>query len=144
MAGTVSDPIFYKDGQYLTFTATAALSLGNCVALDSDTADYCIKGVAAARLHAIGVAVSTNRVSRTMTDGIVAAGQKVTVCTRGIVNVRTDNSAILIGSLLELGADGKVTLHTDASADYRSAFAMALEENSSTDATVIKVKLLRG
>jgi len=142
MAGTVSKPIFVKDGQYLTYTAETAVTLGQVVCQGTLTME-CVPGTTAKTAYPVGVAVSCNRVSRTMTDGIVAAGGKVTVCTRCVVNVVTDNSAILVGSLVDAVDTGYVRLHTAGAGLYTQVLGRALEANGSVNATTIKVQLSR-
>jgi len=58
----------------------------------------------------------------------------------GVVRVITDNSAILVGSRLKCGAEGKVSLVAAAGAtpgDTAIQFGRALEANSSVDETII-------
>jgi len=138
MAGTVSKPIFVKDGQYLSLTAEAAITLGQFVKMGSaaGTCDVC-----GADELAIGVAVGGNRFSRTATDNTIAIGQKVTVCTRGIVNVYTDASAITVGGYVSTAAAG--VAKAGAVTTLVTATAIALEANGSA-ASTIQVKLLRG
>ena len=136
MAGTVSKPIFVKDGQYLSLTADNAITLGQFVKLTTTGCD-----VAGAGDDAIGVAVGGNRFSRTATDNTIAAGQKVTVCTRGIVNVYTDTSAITPGTYVKPGAAGIAI--AGANTSFQTAQGIALEANGSAAATIM-VKLLRG
>lgn len=144
MAGTVSDPIFVKDGQYLSFTAESAITLGQVVELTS-TGTVQPATVADGTNNVIGVAVAARRASRTQTDDSIAAGEKVTVCTRGVVNVYTDASAIVVGKLVEAAATGIVALAGTAgtSGNINDSIGMALEANSSA-ATTIKVLLMRG
>ena len=144
MAGTVSTPIFVKDGQYLTFTAESAITLGQVVELTS-TGTVQPGTVADNVNNIIGVAVASRRYSRTQTDNSIAAGELVNVCTRGVVNVYTDASAILVGSYVEAAATGIVALSGTAATlnNMGSVIGMALEANSSAAAT-IKIKLLRG
>ena len=144
MAGTVSTPIFVKDGQYLSFTAESAITLGQVVELTS-TGTVQPATVADGTNVVIGVAVEGNRFSRTATDNSIAAGQKVTVCTRGVVNVYTDTSAIVVGSLVEAAATGIVALAGTAgtTGNINDSIGMALEANGSA-ADTIKVKLMRG
>jgi hypothetical protein len=149
MAGTVSNPIFVKDGQYLSMTADNAITLGNAVRLTTTSTDTCDVGREASNHDTIiGVATGGDRFSRTSTDNVIAAGSKVTVCTRGIVNVYTGTSAIVRGSHLEAGASGVVELagtsgYNPATASTKDIFAIALEPNGSAAAT-IKAKLLIG
>lgn len=56
----------------------------------------------------------------------------------GVVRVITDNSAILVGSYLKCGAEGKVTLSDKTVlADVTKSFGRALEANGSVDETII-------
>jgi hypothetical protein len=149
MAGTVSKPIWLKDGMYLSFTADNAVTLGNVVKLTTtgtDTCDVCT--VASGHPTSIGVAVSGDRFSRTATDNVIAAGNKVTVATRGIVYVYTGTSAILVGSYVEAAAAGTVDLagtagYNPATTSTLDVLGIALDANGSA-ATTIRVKLLRG
>jgi len=145
VGGTVSKPIFLKDGRYLSLTCDAAVTLGNVVRLTTTGTDTCNVGRAASNEDAnIGVAVSGDRFSRTATDNEIAIGSKVTVCTRGVVYVYTDASTILIGSYLESGATGTVSLST-TSGTARSAsniIGVALDANSGA-ATTIRMLLMR-
>jgi len=143
MAGTVSKPIFVKDGQYMSFTVeTAAITLGQVVCLGT-TGDQVLIGTAANDHKAIGVAVGGDRYSRTATDNSVGVGQKVTVLTRGVAYVTSDTSAILVGSLVEAADDGKVQLHTPGTTNHQDVLGMALDANGSAS-TQIRVKLFRG
>jgi len=144
MAGTVSTPIFVKDGQYLTFEAESAVTLGQVVELTS-TGTVQPATVADGTNVVIGVAVAGRRFSRTQTDDSIAAGELVNVCTRGVVNVYTDTSAIVVGSLVEAAATGIVALAGTAgtSGDINDSIGMALEANGSA-ATTIQVLLMRG
>ena len=142
VGGTVGTPIWEKDGQYLSFEVeTGTVTLGNVVAITS--AGKVSPGTAALATAAIGVAVSANRFSRTATDNAVLVGDKVTVATRGVVNVTTDTSAITIGALVEAVNSAVVGLHTAGATSYPKVLGMALEPNGGV-ATVIKVKLIRG
>ena len=138
MAGTVSKPVFVKDGQYMSMIADATITLGQFVKFGTVAGhvDVCGDGELA-----LGVAVSGNRFSRTATDGSIAAGQRVTVCTRGIVNVFTDSSAIAVGGYVTTGAAG--VAKGGAVTNLLTCTALALEANGSAAAT-IQVKLLRG
>ena len=145
--GTATTAIFVKDGQYLSLTADNAITLGNVVKLTTtgtDTADVC--GAASANATPVGVAVGGDRFSRTSTDNVIAAANKVTVCTRGIVRVYTGTSAILRGSYLETGAAGIVDLAGttgSGTSDMTQIVGIALDANGSA-ATTIRMKLLRG
>jgi len=146
VGGTVSSPIFVKDGQYLTATCDNAVTLGNVVRLTVTGTDTVDVGRAASNHDCIlGVAVSGDRFSRTATDNVIAAGGKVTVCTRGVVNVYTGTSAIVRGSLLEAGAAGivELTATSGTSNSLIDVFGFALEPNGSA-ATTIKMMLMRG
>jgi len=145
MAGTDSTPVFVKDGQYLSFTADAAITVGDVVELTTTGTDTCTVGtVADDATTYLGVAVGGDRFSRTSTDDEIAAGQKVTVCTRGVVRVYTGTSAILIGSALEAGAAGIVELAgTNGTAGHTNSYiGYALDANGSA-ATTIRMKLIR-
>ena len=145
MAGTVSTPIFIKDGQYLSFTADNDITLGNVVELTTTGTDTCDVGtVADGSTTYLGVAVGGDRFSRTSDDDEIASGQKVTVCTRGVVRVYTGTSAILVGSALEAGASGVVELAgTNGTAGNTNDYlGYALDANSSA-ATTIRMKLMR-
>jgi hypothetical protein len=139
MAGTVSDPIFVKDGQYLSYTGSGDIALGKVVKLiAADKVE-----IAAAGDRGFGVALAGNRFSRTATDASVADGQKVTVVTRGVVNVYTDTSAITVGSLVKAGAAGTVAVTTGTGDEAPKVMGIALEANNSAAATIM-IKLLRG
>jgi len=143
VGGTVSKPIFVKDGQYISLTADAAITLGNVVEYTATGTDTCTKGtVTDGATSYAGVAVSGDRYSRTSTDNVVAAAAKVTVCTRGIVNVYTGTSTILRGSFVEAAASGAVDLLGTAGTSIpQDVLGIALEGNSGAAAT-IRVKLL--
>lgn len=136
MAGVVSKPVFYKEGQYISLVADNDLPLGTVVRL---TATGCDR--AGAGHTGFGVVTGGNRFSRTATDGQIGAGQLATVCTRGIVHVYTDTSAILVGSFVKPANHGIVALDADPSID--GSLGIAMEANSSA-ASTIKVKLIRG
>jgi len=146
MAGTVSNPIFVKDGQYHSCVADNAITLGNVVRLTTTGTDTVDVGRAASNHDTIlGVATSGDRFSRTATDNTIAAGSKVTVCSRGIVNVYTGTSNIVRGSLLEAGASGTVelTATSGTSMGLQDVIGIALEPNGGA-ATTIKMLLMRG
>lgn len=145
VGGTASTPVFVKDGMYLSLLADAAITIGNVVELTTTGTDTCTKGTAAdGSTGYIGVAVGGDRFSRTQTDDEIAAGSKVTVCTRGIVRVYTGTSAITRGSYVEAGAAGIVELTgTAGSSIPQDIIGIALDANSSA-ATTIRIKLLRG
>jgi hypothetical protein len=72
----------------------------------------------------------------------LAAGdaRAITYTWAGVVRVITDASAILVGSRLKCGVEGKVKLVTAAGADAAGTalqFGRALEANSSADETII-------
>ena len=139
VGGTVSKPVFVKDGMYLSMVADNAITLGNMVQITATGTDTC--DVGAANKTCAGVAVGGNRFSRTATDDSIAAGQKVTVCNRGVVHVYTGTSAIVRGSFLEMGAGGIVELVTTAGTDVPSdVIGVALEANGSA-ATTIRMQL---
>ena len=144
VGGTVSKPIFVKDGQYLSLVADAAITLGNVVEYTATGTDTCTVGtVADGATSYAGVAVSGDRYSRTATDNTIAAGSKVTVCTRGVVYVYTGTSTILRGSFVEAGAAGVVELlTTNGTAHYpEDILGIALDGNSGAAAT-IRIKLI--
>lgn len=149
VGGTVSDPIWVKDGMYLSCLADNAITLGNVVRITTTGTETVDVGRAASNHDTIlGVAVGGDRYSRTATDNQVAAAGYVTVATRGIVNVYTGTSAILRGSYVEAGAAGIVELagtsgYTIATDGFGDVLGIALEANGSA-ATTIRVKLLRG
>jgi len=143
VGGTTSKPVFVKDGQYLSLVADAPITLGNVVEYTATGTDTCAVGTAAdhATCYA-GVAVGGDRFSRTSTDNVIAAGNKVTVCTRGVVRVYTGTSAILRGSFVEAGAGGIVELLTTVGTAGHMAdvIGVALDANGSA-ATTIRIKL---
>ena len=143
IGGTVSKPIFVKDGQYVSLLADAAITLGNVVEYTATGTDTCTKGTATDGATAYaGVAVGGDRYSRTSTDDVIAAGSKVTVCTRGIVYVYTGTSTILRGSFVEAGAAGIVELLGTAGTSIpQDVLGIALDANSSAAAT-IRIKLI--
>jgi len=136
MAGTTSKPVFVKDGQYLSMIADNAITLGNVCQITSTGDNTC--DVGAANKTCAGVAVGGDRYSRTATDNSIAAGAKVTICTRGVVNVYTGTSTIVRGSFLEMGASGVVELAGTAgtASDPQDVIGVALEGNSSAAATI--------
>jgi len=137
--GTSTKSIFVKDGQYLSMVADNTITLGNVVQITATGTDTC--DVGAANKTCAGVAVGGDRFSRTQTDNTIAAGNKVTVCTRGVVRVYTGTSAIVRGSFLEMGAGGIVELSTTAGTDVPSdVIGVALEANGSA-ATTIRMQL---
>jgi len=136
VGGTVTKPVFVKDGQYLSWTADAAVTVGNCVQITSTGTDTCTVGAANKTFG--GVATGGDRFSRTSTDDQIAAGNKVTVCTRGVVYVLTGTSTIVRGSFLEMGASGVVELAGTAgtATDVGDVIGKALDGNSSAAATI--------
>jgi len=142
MAGTSSTPVFVKDGQYLSRTADAAITLGQVVEITATGTDTCAVGTVCDHATVyLGVAVGGDRFSRTSTDDSIAAGAKVTICTRGIVRVYTDTSAILVGSRLEAAANGTVSLYgTVTSETYIDSLGIALDANGGA-ATTIRMQL---
>lgn len=149
VGGTVSKPIWLKDGMYLSCLADSAITLGNVVRITTTGTDTVDVGRAASNHDTIlGVAVGGDRYSRTATDNEVAAGSYVTVATRGIVYVYTGTSAILRGSAVEAGASGIVELagtsgYNPATTSTLDVLGIALDANGSA-ATTIRVKLMRG
>ena len=146
VGGTVSTPVFVKDGMYMSFTADAPITIGNVVELTVTGTDTCTVGtVADDATTYLGVAVGGDRFSRTQTDNVIAAGSKVTVCSRGVVRCYTDASAILVGSHLVAGAAGTVSLvATNGTIGYvQNNIGVALDANGSA-ATTIRVQLRLG
>ncbi len=79
----------------------------------------------------LGVATETRNAADT---------RPLTYTWAGVVRVITDNSAILVGSRLMCGAEGKVTLVTAAgasAAEHFISFGRALEANGSAPETII-------
>ncbi len=144
MAGTISTPVFVKKGEYQSFTADAAITVGDVVELTTTGTDTCTVGtVADGATTYLGVAIGGDRFSRTSTDNEIAAGQKVTVITRGVVRVYTDTSAILIGSAVEAGAAGTVALTgTNGTSIPQDILGYAMDANGSA-ATTIRIKLIK-
>jgi len=144
MAGTAPTNVFEKDGQYLSFTvSTAAIGLGEVVAIDDAAANSVVTGTAALKAKAIGVACAGERFSRTSDDGNVAVGRKITVCTRGVVNVESTAAAIDEGDLVEGADDGKVVAHTPAAGNYADVLGIALSSVGASGG-VVQIKLFRG
>jgi hypothetical protein len=142
MAGTTSTPIFVNEAMYLSMVADNAITLGNCVKFTTTGTDTC--DVGSANTTFAGVAVSGDRFSRTATDNTIAAGNKVTVATRGVVRVYTGTSAIVRGSLLEMGASGIVELNTTAGTLVPGdVIGIALDANGSA-ATTIRMLIRSG
>jgi len=143
VGGTVSKPVFLKDGQYMSFTADAAVTIGSLVELTTTGTDTCTKSTAADGATTIlGVVVGGDRYSRTSTDNSIAAGEKATVCSRGVVWVYTDATAIVIGSHLEASATaGTVALTGTAGTSIpEDVIGVALDANGSA-ATTIRMQL---
>ena len=137
--GTSTKSIFVKDGQYLSMVADNIITLGNVVQITATGTDTC--DVGAANKTCAGVAVGGDRFSRTQTDNTIAAGNKVTVCTRGVVRVYTGTTAIVRGSFLEMGAGGIVELSPTAGTDVPSdVIGVVLDANGSA-ATTIRMQL---
>jgi len=147
--GTATSAVWAKDGQYLSLTTDADITIGNVVRITTTGTDTCAVGRAASNADTnLGVATGGDRFSRTATDDVIASGNKVTVCTRGIVRVYTDTSTIVRGSYLESAATGYVALagtsgSTPATESMFHVIGIALDANSSA-ATTIRMKLLRG
>lgn len=78
--------------------------------------------------------------NKSMDAGTSTDNRQLTYTWAGVVRVITDNSAILVGSKLHCGAEGKVTLTTAAgasAAETHISFGRALEANGSVDETII-------
>ncbi len=144
VGGTVSTPVFIKDGQYMSFTVDAAVDIGNLVELTTTGTDTCtVSTVADGATTYLGVAVGGDRFSRTSTDNEIATGNKVTVCSRGVVRVYADATTILIGSHVEASATaGSVALSgTAGTAGYAGdIIGVALDANGGA-ATTIRIQL---
>ena len=143
VGGTVSTPVFVKDGQYISMLADAAITVGNVVELTTTGTDTCTKGTVADNATTyMGVCVGGDRFSRTQTDNEIAAGSKVTVCTRGIVRVYTTADAIVRGDALEAAASGTVAKSgtTGTVQLTGTTIGVALDANGSA-ATTIRMQL---
>lgn len=142
MAGTEGDAVFVKVGDYLSMVADNAITLGQLVSLTTTGTDTCdVAG--AADTTVVGVATGGDRYSRTSTDNVVAAGNKVTICTRGVVRVTTDTSTIVRGSYLESAASGTVALAgTAGTPDVQDIVGQALDANGGA-AAEIRMRLMR-
>ena len=134
VGGTVSTPIFKQDGQYLTFVVETAtpVTLGQVVMLATTGTSSTPSTVSPATVGAtgiIGVAVSGNRVSRTATDDIVAAGDRVTVCTRGVCNCKVATETATVGLELNVGTETGCVGNIDSSSyvDLRTLVGRALQ-----------------
>jgi len=141
MAGISEVGIWEKDGMYISFAAGANITLGQVVRLDAAHDGQVLVGTAAGAVTAIGVAIAGYRTSRTATDNVVAAGNNVTVATRGVVNV-TAGGTIAAGDLVEAGNAGVVVKHTAGSAGYNKVLGIALSAGVASGS--VKVKLMRG
>jgi hypothetical protein len=139
--GTTVDNIFVYDGQYLSFTVgTAAVTLGQVVKLGA-VAGEVETATNLSATKAIGVAVSTRRTSYGQTANSAAVGDRVTVCTRGVVNV-TASGTVTNGTFVEACSSGKVRTHTAATSGYPKMLGMAL--STATTGNLVKVKLMSG
>lgn len=140
MTGTSETSFFEQDGQYLSMTANENITLGQVVVLIAATPGSVAVAGSGSDLS-LGVAIAGNRTSRTATDNVVASGNKVTVCTRGIVNV-TCTGTVTCGELVQTDAAGTVkTLSLSAAGDTAKIFGIAL---TTATASTVKVKILRG
>jgi len=143
MAGVEGNSIFVKSGDYLSFLADEAITLGQMVKLTTTGTDTC--GIAdAVTDSSVGIAVGGDRFSRTATDNTVAAGAKVTVCTRGVVRVTTGTSTIVRGSFLEAAASGTVDLSgtVGTAGNVAEVVGQALDPNGGA-AVEIRMRLMR-
>jgi|GEM_PF-1818140 len=131
VGGTVSTPVFKQDGQYLTFVVETAtpVTLGQVVMLASTGTPATVSPATVGATGIIGVAVSGNRVSRTATDNIVAAGDRVTVCTRGVCNCKVGTGGATVGLELDVGGETGVVRDIDSSSyvDLRTLVGRALQ-----------------
>lgn len=144
MAGTTSTPVFVKDAQYLSLVADNDITIGNVVKLTSTGSNTCDVGSDTAMVN-IGVAVGGDRFSRTQTDNLIEAGNKVTVCTRGIVRAYTGTSSITRGTAVEAAANGVVEAAGTGGGtgnQFDRVIGIALDGNDSA-ATTIRVALMR-
>ena len=142
VGGTVSTPIFKQDGQYLTFVVETGqtVTLGNVVRLITTGTPSTVQTAGAGELGIIGVAVSANRVSRTATDNTVAAGDRVTVCTRGVCNCVVAAAGATVGLELKAGAAGTVTdINSAGYTDLRANIGRALQTGSSGEVIPVLV-----
>jgi hypothetical protein len=103
MAGTISTPIFVQDGQYLTFVAETAVTLGQVVYLVNTGTPSTVSPATAAVAGVIGVAITGNRISKVATDDVVAAGDRVTVLTRGVANLVAGTGGVTVGKCVAAG-----------------------------------------
>ena len=141
MPGTSEVDFWELDGQYLSQVAGEAITLGLVVAVGATDGNVIVG--TASHTKPLGVAIAGYRTSRTATDNAVASGSKVTVATRGVVNL-TSASAITRGEYVECGAAGTVQTATlSAVADWSKVLGMALSTVTAGSLTV-KVKLMRG
>lgn len=141
MPGTSETAFWEQDGMYLSqTTGAAAITLGTCVEVGA-TDGYVITSTSAST-KLLGVAIAGYRTSRTQTDNTVAVGQKVTVATRGVVNLPVANGTVTRGELVTSygTAGGIATLSLAATADTPKILGMAL----STSTVSVRVKLMRG
>jgi hypothetical protein len=140
LPGTSETAIWEQDGQYLSQTVgAAAITLGTVVAVGA-TDGYVITATDGISVP-LGVAIAGYRISRIATDNQVAVGNKVTVATRGIVNV-TCTGTVTRGELVQCDTAGTVkTLTLTASTDVNKIVGQAL---STATAGTVKVKLMRG
>ena len=115
MSGTEYTPILAYEGDIVSFTvATAAITLGQVVAIDA-TADMTVLiGTAALKAKAIGVAEScraTGSLVGTSTALTAAVGSQVAVRLKGVVNV-TASGTVTAGDWVEAANAGTVATGT--------------------------------
>jgi hypothetical protein len=86
-------------------------------------------------------AVDTNKdcIGVTQQAAVVNDQTPVRFLSAGTFKVKTDNSAIVVGTLLYKGASGKVSAASTGS----TAIGYALDANGSTDSTIIEVMPLQ-
>jgi hypothetical protein len=139
MAGTSETAFWEQDGMYMSPIAGEAITLGQVVEI-ATTDDYVtIAGDGAAKV--LGVAIAGYRTSRTATDNVIATGNRVTVATRGVVNVTVGTGTVTRGELVQSYTAGTVqTLTLTDYTDVRQIVGMALTSSTVT----VKVKLMRG
>ena len=126
MAGIVADDIFRGDGQYIEMETAAKVNFGRLVELTSAGK---VQHASASSTTVLGVAVASNRFSRTAPDDEVAAGHMVTVLTRGRAKlIYNPTAALNAGVTIESAANGKVAAHTAAATDYPQRVGKTLEK----------------
>lgn len=138
--GTEYNPILVYDADIVSFTvATAAITLGQVVALDASADMTVLIGTAALKAMAIGVAEScrsTSSLVGSSTALTAAVGEKVSVRLKGIVNV-TCSGTVTTGEWVD-AADAGLVATTAAQGTSNLGIALS----TATD-DVVKI-FLRG